>query len=175
LRTGEFNNQVTWESHTQSPWGRMKERGSPKLLFENLNLTPMHSILGTGLHTKSPGRPVEYHPEWGLRALMLIRLLHIPCVKDLVKRLRRNPYLRKACGHGDGAPCEAHFTQMKSRIGAEGFRVIEAHFHSEALKIGENQPLTAVELIQATCVDGTGLRGRGAAGTQTMIGRVWRS
>jgi hypothetical protein len=39
------------------------EVGSPKLLFENLNLTPIHSILWTDLHTEGPGRPVEYNPE----------------------------------------------------------------------------------------------------------------
>jgi len=36
--------------------------------------------------------------------------------QDLVKRLKRNPYLRHACGYGSRAPCEAHFTQMKKRI-----------------------------------------------------------
>ena len=53
----------------------------------------------------------------------------------LVKRLRRNPYLRRVCGYGDRAPCEAHFTQMKKRIGAEGFRTIEAWLRGEALRI----------------------------------------
>ncbi len=37
-----------------------KETGSPKLLFENLDLTPIHSILWTDLHTEGPGRPVDY-------------------------------------------------------------------------------------------------------------------
>ena len=63
-----------------------KEAGSPKLLFENLDLTPIHSILWTGLHTEGPGRPVIYRPEWDLRALMLRQLLQIPYVKDLAKR-----------------------------------------------------------------------------------------
>ena len=67
-----------------------KETGSPKLLFENVDLTPIHSILWTDLHTEGPGRPVEYQPEWDLRALMLRQLEQIPYVKDLVKRLRRN-------------------------------------------------------------------------------------
>ena len=57
---------------------------------------------------------------------MLRQLEQIPYVKDLVKRLRRNPYLRHACGYRDKAPCEAHFSQMKKRIGADGFRIIEA-------------------------------------------------
>jgi len=87
------------------------EVGSPKLLFENLDLTPIHSILWTDLHKHGPGRPVEYQPEWDLRALMLRQLEQIPYVKDLVKRLRRNPYLRETCGYGDRAPCEAHFTR----------------------------------------------------------------
>ncbi len=57
---------------------------------------------------------------------MLRQLEQIPYVKDLVKRLRRNLDLRKAGGYGDKAPCEAHFSQMKKRIGVEGFRMIEA-------------------------------------------------
>jgi len=41
-----------------------KETGSPMLLFENVDLTPIHSILWTDLHRDGPGRPVEYQPEW---------------------------------------------------------------------------------------------------------------
>ena len=74
------------------------EVGSPKLLLENVDLTPIHSILWTDLQTEGPGRPVEYNPEWDLRALMFRQLEQIPYVKDLIKRLRRNPYLRNACG-----------------------------------------------------------------------------
>ena len=93
--------------------------GSPKLLFENLDLTPIHPILWIGLNRDGPGRPVKYSPEWDLRALMLRQLLQIPYMRDLVKRLRREPYLRRACGYGDRAPCEAHFTQMRRRIGVD--------------------------------------------------------
>jgi hypothetical protein len=127
------------------------------LLFENLDLTPIHSILWTDLHTEGPGRPVIYQPEWDLRALMLRQLLQIPYMKDLVKRLRRDPYLRQVCGYGDRAPCEAHFTQMKGRIGAEGFRVIEAWLRREALRLRESQPLAAAGLVQAAGIDGTDL------------------
>jgi len=127
-------------------------------LFENLDLTPIQPILWTDLHTEGPGRPVEYQPEWDLKALMLRQLLQIPYVKDLVKRLRRNPYLRHACGYGDKAPTEAHFSQMKKRIGAEGFRIMEAWLRREALRLRKSQPLSAVGLIQAACVDGTDLR-----------------
>jgi len=134
-----------------------KETGSPKLLFENLDLTPIHSILWTDLHRHGPGRPVEYNPEWDLRALMLRQIEQIPYVKDLVKRLRRNPYLRNICGYGDRAPCEAHFSQMKSRIGAEGFSIIEAWLRREALRLRRSQPLSAVGLVQAACMDGTDL------------------
>ena len=134
-----------------------KEVGSPKLLFENLDLTPIHSILWTGLHQHGPGRPVEYQPEWDLRALMLRQLEQIPYVKDLVKRLKRDPYLREACGYGDKAPTEAHFSQMKERIKEEGFHVIEAWLRREALKMRESQPLAAAGLIQAACLDGTDL------------------
>ena len=72
-----------------------KETGSPKLLFENLDLTPIHSTLWTGLHRDGPGRPVVYNPKWDLMALMLRQIEQIPYIKDLVKRLRSNPYLRK--------------------------------------------------------------------------------
>ena len=136
----------------------MKETGSPKLLFENLDLTPIHTILWTGLHTEGPGRPVEYPPEWDLKALMLRQLLQIPYMKDLVKRLKRNPILRKACDYQHKAPTEAHFSQMKKRIGGEGFRIIEAWLRREALSLRESQPLSAVGFVQAACVDGTDLR-----------------
>ena len=136
----------------------MKETGSPKLLFENLDLTPIHTILWTDLHTEVPGRPVEYNPEWDLKALMLRQLLQIPYVKDLVKRLKRNPLLRHACGYHDKAPTEAHFSQMKKRIGGEGFRIIEAWLRREALSLRASQPLSAVGLVQAACIDGTDLR-----------------
>ncbi len=85
----------------------MEGAGSPKLLFENRDLTPIHPILRTGLHKEGPGRPVEYPSEWDLKALMLRQLLQIPYVKDLVKRLRRNPYPRNACGYRDKATTEA--------------------------------------------------------------------
>ena len=65
----------------------VKEVGSPILLFENVDLTPIHSILWTGLHTEGPGRPVLYQPECDLRALMLRQLEQIPYIKDRVKRL----------------------------------------------------------------------------------------
>jgi len=136
----------------------MKGVGSPKILFENLDLTPIHPTLWKNLHTEGPGRPVEYDPEWDLRALMLRQLLQIPYVKDLVKRLKRDPCLRKACGYGEKAPTEAHFSQMKGRIGAEGFRVMESWLRREALRLRASQPLTAVGLVQAACVDGTDLR-----------------
>ena len=72
------------------------------------------------------GRPVEYNPECDLRALMLRQLEQIPYVKDLVKRLRRSRDMRLACGYDRNVPTEAHFSQMKKRIGVEGFRSIEA-------------------------------------------------
>jgi hypothetical protein len=136
----------------------MKKVGSPKLLFENLNLTPIHPILWTGLHKEGPGRPVEYQPEWDLKALMLRQLLQIPYMKDLVKRLKRNPYLRHACGYRDKAPTEAHFSHTKKRIGVEGFRIIEVWLRREALRLRKSQPLSAVGLVQAACIDGTDLR-----------------
>ena len=132
-----------------------KEVGSPNVLFENVDLTPIQSILWKGLHREGAGKPVVYNPMWDLRALMLRQILQIPYMKDLVKRLRRDPCLRRMCGYGDRAPCEAHFSQMKKRIGFEGFCMVEVHLRREALRIRMSQPLAAVGLIQAASLDGT--------------------
>ena len=132
-----------------------KEVGSPNVLFDNVDLTPIQSFLWKGLHREGAGKPVVYNPMWDLRALMLRQILQIPYVKDLVKRLRRDPCLRRMCGYSDRAPCEAHFSQMKTRIGAKGFRDIEAWLRHEALRLRKSQPLSAVGLVQAACMDGT--------------------
>ena len=112
---------------------------------------------------------------------MLRQLLHIPYIKDLSKRLRREPYLRQACGYGRHAPSPAHFTQMKKRIGVEGFRAIEAWLRHEALKLRESQPLAAAGLVQAAGIDGTDLpawssrdphnTGRGLGDPDARVGR----
>jgi len=127
------------------------------LLFGCLDLTPLHSILWKDLHVKGTGRPVEYDPECDLRALMLRQLEQIPYVKDLVKRLRRYREMRSACGYGEKVPTEAHFSQMKRRIGAEGFNAIEKWLRHEALKVRRSQPLSTVGMVQSACVDGTDL------------------
>jgi hypothetical protein len=127
------------------------------LLFECLDLRPLHSILWKGLHVNGAGRRVKYDPECDLRALMLRQLEQIPYVKDLVKRLRRYREMRRACGYGEKVPTEAHFSQMKKRIGAKGFRTIEKWFRHEALGLRKSQPLSAVGLVQAACIDGTDL------------------
>ena len=114
----------------------MKEAGSPKLLFENLDLSPIQPILWRGLHQEGLGRPVKYNPESDLKALMLRQLEQIPYIKDWVKLLRRNPYLRRICGYGRDVPTEAHFSRMKRRIGEEGFRIIERHLRHEAIRSG---------------------------------------
>lgn len=136
----------------------MKRSGSPTLLFANLDLRPLHSILWKNLHVEGPGRPVEYDPESDLRALMLRQLEQIPYIKDLVKRLGRDEGMRSGCGYGDKAPTEAHFSQMKKRVGVEGFQAIESWLRHEALRLRESQPLSAVGLIQAGCIDGTDFR-----------------
>ena len=100
---------------------------------------------------------MKYNPESDLKALMLRQLEQIPYIKDLVKRLRRNPYLRRICGYGRDVPTEAHFSQMKRRIGEEGFRAIERHLRHEAIRLGATHPLSAAGLIQASAVDGTDL------------------
>jgi hypothetical protein len=88
---------------------------------------------------------------------MLRQLEQIPYVKDLVKRLGRNKEMRSACGYDGKVPSEAHFSQMKKRVGVEGFQAIEEWLRHEALRLRESQPLSAVGLIQAVCVDGTDL------------------
>jgi len=127
------------------------------LLFKSLDLKPLHFILWKNLHHQGAGRPVEYNPKCDLRALMLRQLEQIPYIKDLVKRLRRSKDMRSACGYANKVPTEAHFSQMKTRIGVEGFRAIEEWLRHEALRLRESQPLSAVGLVQAACVDGTDL------------------
>ena len=133
----------------------MKRSGSPMLLFESLDLKPLQSILWKDLHLEGAGRPVEYDPEWDLRALMLRQLEQIPYIKDLVKRLRRDQGHAVCLRIWDKVPTEAHFSQMKTRIGAEGFQAIEAWLRHEALRLRKSQPLSAVGLVQAACMDGT--------------------
>jgi hypothetical protein len=130
----------------------MKKSGSPMLLFQNLDLRPLHPLLWKDLHINGAGRPVEYDPECDLRALMLRQLEQIPYIKDLVKRLNRYREMRYDCGYDDKVPTEAHFSQMKKRIGVEGFRAIEAGLRHEALRLRESQPLSAVGLVQAACM-----------------------
>ena len=125
------------------------------LLFENLDLRPLHSILWKNLHLEGAGRPVEYDPECDLRALMLRQLEQIPYIKDLVKRLRRDKSMRAICGYDNKVPTEAHFSQMKKRLGVEGFSATEMHLRHEALRLRKSQPLAAVGLVQAACIDGT--------------------
>lgn len=125
------------------------------LLFQSLNLKPLQSILWKNLHSQGAGRPVEYDPQCDLRALMLRQLEQIPYIKDLVKRLQRSKDMRSACGYNNKVPTEAHFSQMKKRLGVKGFLAIEEWLRHEALRLRESQPLSAVGLIQAACIDGT--------------------
>jgi hypothetical protein len=127
------------------------------LLFANLDLRPLHSILWKDLHLEGAGRPVEYAPECDLRALMLRQLEQIPYIKDLVKRLNRYKEMRLACGYGEKVPTEAHFSQMKKRVGVQGFRAIEEWLRHEAFRLRESQPLSAIGLVQSACLDGTDL------------------
>lgn len=88
----------------------MKDTSSPRLLFELLDLSAIRPVLWFGLHEDGADRPVMYDPGWDLQALMLRQLGQIRYVKDLVKRLQRNRYLRRVCGYLDRVPTEAHFT-----------------------------------------------------------------
>jgi len=106
---------------------------------------------------EGPGKPVKYNPESDLRALMLRQLEQNPYIKDLVKRLRRNPYIRRICGYGCEVPTEAHFSQMKKRIGMGGFKAIERFLRREAIRLGATHPFLAPGLVHASAVDGTDL------------------
>jgi hypothetical protein len=48
----------------------MKRSGSPMLLFEKLDLRPLHSILWKHLYLEGAGRPVQFDPECDLRRLI---------------------------------------------------------------------------------------------------------
>ena len=65
------------------------------LLFESVDLRPLHFILWKDLHPEGAGRPVEYDPECDLRALMLRQLEQIPMMpqKNLTKN--RPPHNEK--------------------------------------------------------------------------------
>ena len=98
------------------------------LLFQNLDLRPIHPILWKSLHQDGAGRPVEFDPECDLRALMLRQLEQIPYVKDLVKRLKRYKEMRSACGYSSKVPTEAHFSQMKKRVGLKRLERLKRGF-----------------------------------------------
>ena len=86
---------------------------------------------------------------------MLRQIEQIPYIKDLVKRLRRNPYLRPVSGSRDRAPSEAHFSQFKKRIKPEGFRIIEAWLRREALRL-RSQPLSVTSPGRARAAEADG-------------------
>jgi len=136
----------------------MEEAGSPKLLFELVDLKPIYGILWVGLHLDGPGRPVVYDPVWDLRALWLRMFLQLRYVKDLVRLLRRSAYFREVCGYKDKVPTEAHLSQMKKRIGKAGFKAIERYLRGEANRVRFKYPLLALGLIQAACFYGTDLK-----------------
>jgi len=136
----------------------MEEAGSPKLLFDLVDFRPIRHVLWVGLHFDGPGRPVVYDPEWDLRALLLRLLLQLRYVKDLVRLLRRSAYFREVCGYRDRVPTEAHFSQMKRRIGRDGFKAIERYLRGEAYKLRLHHPMLAAGLIQAACFDGMYLK-----------------
>jgi len=54
----------------------------------------------------------------------------------LVKRLNRNLYLRRVCGYRDRVPTEAHFSQMKKRIGGMVLRLLNAIYVERLISLG---------------------------------------
>jgi len=89
---------------------------------------------------------------------MLRMLLQLRYVKDLVRLLRRSAYFREVCGYRDKVPTEAHFSQMKKRIGKAGFKAVERYLRGEANRLRSKYPFLALGLIQAACFDGTDLK-----------------
>jgi hypothetical protein len=136
----------------------MEVAGSPKVLFDLVDLKPIHGMLWVGLHLDGAGRPVVYDPLWDLRALMLRMLLQLRYVKDLVRLLRRSAYFSEACGYRERVPTEAHFSQVKKRIVKDGFKAIERYLRGEAYRLRSKYPFLALGLIQAACFDGTDLK-----------------
>lgn len=74
-----------------------------------------------------------------------------------MKRLRRNPYIRLVCGYDEEVPTEAHFSQMKKRLGKAGFKAVERFLRHEAIRLTATHPFLAVGLVHASVVDGTDL------------------
>ena len=97
-RAGGLNNSLSLlgDPYSHHLVTGMKETGSPKLLFENLDLTPIHTILWTDLHTEGPGRPPR-NPLGIFKALMTKRLRQIPSDRELYRRLWNDPLLRMIC------------------------------------------------------------------------------
>lgn len=89
---------------------------------------------------------------------MLRQLEQIPYVKNLVKRLSRNGYLRRVCGYQSKVPTEAHFSQMKKRVGKAGFKAVESFLRKQANQLRLQQPLSAAGLVQAACLDAADLQ-----------------
>jgi hypothetical protein len=56
---------------------------------------------------------------------MLRQLEQIPNIKDHVKHLNQSHTIQLACGYDSKVSTEAHFSQMKKRIGVDGFQAIE--------------------------------------------------
>jgi hypothetical protein len=72
--------------------------------------------------------------------------------------LNRNSYFRRICGYKGRVPTEAHFSQMRKRIGKAGFKGIESYLRKEANRLRFQYPMLALGLIQAACLDGTDLK-----------------
>ncbi len=70
---------------------------------------------------------------------MFRQLEQIPYIKDLINRLKQNPYMCRAYGYESWTPCKAHFTQIKRWIGVEVFKLIESWLRLEALRLRKPQ------------------------------------
>lgn len=114
----------------------MKETGSPRTIIRELEFKSYPAYIVEGSASRGAEEAVKYNPESDLKALMLRQLEQIPYIKDWVKLLRRNLYLRRICGYGGDVPAEAHFSRMKRRIGEEGFHTIERHLRHEVIRLG---------------------------------------
>jgi len=66
--------------------------------------------------------------------------------------------MRSACGYGDEAPTEAHFSQVKRRLKKKGFKVIERFLRGEAIRLKSSNPMLKAGLVQASAVDSTDLK-----------------
>jgi len=156
----------------------VKGAGSPKLLFENLDLTPIHTILWKNLHTEGPGRPPR-SPLGIFKALMTKRLRQIPSDRELYRRLWSDPTLRMICDieEREKPYHPSQLTRFRIRVGPERLERIIAglvELIDGGLIRGETVAMDTT-FIKAYSKRDSRDNCRGASNPDAMVGRDGRS